>query len=127
MRRLWGPQLGIVLLCASGCATLRGLLENSQPELADAAPVATSLAEAWPELPFLDGWAPASPRPLGRRARAADGGFRVARGGAWSLAAQSFCVHAGSYGPGSRGDGYLYAPLGGVAADPIREILRNAV
>jgi hypothetical protein len=39
---------------------------------------------------------------------------------------QSYCLKAGTYGPGG-GDGYLYAPTKGPAEDAVITILRNSV
>ena len=40
--------------------------------------------------------------------------------------AASYCLHAGTHGPG-RGDGYLYAPLEGSRSGVIRAILQGSV
>lgn len=38
---------------------------------------------------------------------------------------QSYCLHAGTHGPGG-GDGYLYAPPKGPAEDAVMSILHNS-
>src|SRR5690606_5628753 len=39
---------------------------------------------------------------------------------------QTYCLHAGTHGPGG-GDGYLYAPVKGSAEDAVIAILQNSV
>jgi hypothetical protein len=46
--------------------------------------------------------------------------------GYYELPLQSYCLHAGSYRPKPRGDGYLLAPLRGPQAGVIGSILRNS-
>ncbi|MBA2564178.1 MAG: hypothetical protein H0V09_01990 [Gemmatimonadetes bacterium] len=46
--------------------------------------------------------------------------------GTYGMQAQSYCLHAGTYGPGG-GDGYLYAPPAGPAQDAVVSIARNSV
>jgi len=53
------------------------------------------------------------------------GGF-VLTAGYHRMAAQSYCLHAGTHGPGG-GEGYLYAPLKGSARDAVASILQNSV
>lgn len=56
--------------------------------------------------------------------RTPNGGF-VLQPGYWEMHTQSYCLHAGTYGPGG-GDGYLYAPPKGTAEDAVVSILRNS-
>lgn len=56
--------------------------------------------------------------------RTPNGGFTL-EAGYWEMHNQSYCLHAGTYGPGG-GDGYLYAPLQGRAADAVTTILRKS-
>lgn len=58
-------------------------------------------------------------------ARTATGGFML-KEGYFEMIAQSYCLHAGTYGPGG-GDGYLYAPVKGAAKDAVTSILQNSV
>ena len=87
-------------------------------------PITTSLSDALAEVPYLDGWAPADPAPLGIVPRRDDGSFALYPG-AYHAEVQSYCMHAGTHGPGS-GDGYLYAPLAGSKATIVESILRNS-
>jgi hypothetical protein len=88
-------------------------------------PVTTSLADAVTEVAFLDNFSPEFPLPLGSAPRTAEGDYRL-RPGAYHYTAQTYCLHAGTFGPG-RGEGYLYAPLRGQRAQIIRNILRHSV
>lgn len=57
--------------------------------------------------------------------RTPNGGF-VLQPGYWEMHTQSYCLKAGTHGPGG-GDGYVYAPTTGPAADAVMTILRNSV
>jgi hypothetical protein len=57
--------------------------------------------------------------------RTPNGGF-VLQPGYWEMHTQSYCLKAGTHGPGG-GDGYVYAPPTGPAADAVMMILRNSV
>lgn len=57
--------------------------------------------------------------------RTATGGF-VLQGGYYEYRSQSYCLHAGTHGPGG-GDGYLYAPVLGSAREAVTSILQNSV
>jgi hypothetical protein len=57
--------------------------------------------------------------------RTPTGGF-VLQPGYWELHTQSYCLHAGTHGPGG-GDGYLYAPPRGTAEEQVVAILQNSV
>ncbi len=48
------------------------------------------------------------------------------RPGYYGMQVQSYCLHAGTYGPGG-GDGYLYAPPLGKGEELVRTIVRNSV
>jgi hypothetical protein len=58
-------------------------------------------------------------------ARSDKGGF-VLKSGYFEMVDQSYCLHAGTYGPGG-GDGYLYAPVKGSAQEAVTAILQNSV
>lgn len=88
-------------------------------------PITTSLKDAITEVPFLDGYTPRSAVPLTVLVRSDDGKFNVFPG-AFSFEAQSYCMHAGTHGPGS-GEGYLFAPIKGPRAGVIQGILRRSV
>ncbi|HUR96568.1 MAG TPA: hypothetical protein VMZ26_00740 [Pyrinomonadaceae bacterium] len=99
--------------------TVGGLLEGKPP-------ITTSLADAvWGD-PSKDGFTPREPlRSLLTLQRTPNGGF-ILQAGYYSLKSQSYCLHAGTHGPGG-GDGYLYAPTKGPAEDAVMTIVRNSV
>jgi len=87
--------------------------------------LSTSLADTVPEIPYLDDYNPKTFSPLVEVPR--DGKTDFLRyPGLYEFEAQSYCLHAGSYGP-RKGNGYLYAPLKGKRAGVIDNILRNSV
>jgi hypothetical protein len=89
-------------------------------------PVSTSIKDAVYGDPSRDGWkSPARVGDLAALDRTATGGFVLAAG-YHRMTAQSYCLHAGTHGPGG-GDGYLYAPLKGSARDAVTSILQNSV
>ncbi|MBC8063322.1 MAG: hypothetical protein H7Y17_00705 [Chlorobia bacterium] len=87
-------------------------------------PITTSLGDALTEIPYLDGFNPRNAVPMTVLPRNADGTFK-AFPGQFSFEAQSYCLHAGTHGPGS-GEGYLYAPLKGPKQGVIRGILQRS-
>jgi hypothetical protein len=89
-------------------------------------PISTSLPDAkWGD-PTKDGFTPREPkRYLMQLQRTPNGGF-VLQPGYYSFHDQSYCLHAGTHGPGG-GDGYLYAPPKGSAQDAVMTIVRNSV
>jgi hypothetical protein len=90
------------------------------------APITTSLPDAvWGDL-SKDGFTPReSKRSLMTLQRTPNGGF-VLQPGYYEMVQQSYCLHAGTHGPGG-GDGYLYAPPKGSADDAVMSIARNSV
>src|SRR6476659_7745654 len=95
------------------------ILEGKQP-------ISTSLPDAvWGD-PTKDGFTPReAQRSLMTLQRTPNGGF-VLQPGYYSMQDQSYCLHAGTHGPGG-GDGYLYAPPKGPAEDAVMTIVRNYV
>ena len=90
------------------------------------APISTSIRDATYGDPSKDGFTPrVRAQPLTGLERTAQGGF-VLREGYYEMRAQSYCLHAGTHGPGG-GDGYLYAPVVGSARDAVISILQNSV
>lgn len=57
--------------------------------------------------------------------RGPNGGFLL-RAGAWRGEMQSYCLHAGTHGPGE-GDGYIYAPPKGPYEKMVIDVGRNSV
>lgn len=88
-------------------------------------PITTSIADALLPVPFLDGSIAGTPTPMTELERTPTGGF-VLRPGLFVFDAQSYCLKAGTYGPGG-GDGYLDAPLKGPQSEAVRAILQNSV
>ncbi|HSG54867.1 MAG TPA: hypothetical protein VLA45_05390 [Paracoccaceae bacterium] len=90
------------------------------------APISTALADAQWGNAALDGTTQGfAATPLASLPRTDNGGFRLSPG-YYTFTAQSYCLHAGTHGPGG-GDGYLYAPLKGSQDVAVRDILRNSV
>jgi hypothetical protein len=85
----------------------------------------TSLEDAQQEVPFLDDYNPSTYRALRLLPLDEDNNFIVPPGD-YAFNAQSYCLRAGTHVPGS-GDGYLYAPLQGDAADIVQNVLRRSV
>jgi hypothetical protein len=93
--------------------------------LQDKPPLTTELADADPDIPYLDDFNPEILAPLGEVPRDSQGNFlRVP--GLFEFSAQSYCLHAGTYPP-RKGDGFVYAPLKGPRAAVISKILRESV
>jgi hypothetical protein len=88
------------------------------------AAVTTTFADADTTVYVPDDFDPGAFSPLSAQPTGAEGAYRLTPG-AYTAAVQSFCLHAGTYGP-SKGAGYLHAPLRGARADIIRTILRRA-
>jgi hypothetical protein len=87
-------------------------------------PVTTSLSDALTEVAFLDEFRLAHPLPLGVAAMGEDGS-RELYPGEYTFEAQSYCLKAGTHGPG-RGEGYIYGPLKGPKASIVRSILQRS-
>lgn len=90
------------------------------------APISTQLSDAQWGNAALDGdLPPVAPARLANLERTERGGFLL-QPGYWQMSTQSYCLHAGTHGPGG-GDGYLYAPIRGSQEEAVRDILRNSV
>jgi hypothetical protein len=87
-------------------------------------PITTSIADALTEVPFLDSYNPEQGALVGLVPRGPKGMINMLPG-LWEGTFESFCLHAGTYGP-TQGDGYLYAPLKGPLAPTLSDILDNA-
>jgi hypothetical protein len=89
-------------------------------------PITTSLDDAKWEDASKDGFEPReAKRSLMTLQRTPNGGF-VLQPGYYELHDQSYCLKAGTHGPGE-GDGYLYAPPMGPMEDIVMSIVRNSV
>ncbi len=90
------------------------------------APITTKLEDAVWGNAALDTTAPRiRPSRMTDLERTDQGGF-ILQPGYWQFSTQSYCLHAGTHGPGG-GDGYLYAPIRGSQEEVVRDILRNSV
>jgi hypothetical protein len=110
-----------------GLGGLGDKLKKKTPNLlGDKAPITTSLPDAkWGDA-SKDGFTPReAERSLMTLQRTPNGGF-VLQPGYYSMQTQSYCLKAGTHGPGE-GDGYLYAPPKGPAEDAVMTIVRNSV
>ena len=89
-------------------------------------PITTELQDAKWANAELDNFTPREAvRSLMTLQRTPNGGF-VLQPGYFSLINESYCLKAGTHGPGG-GDGYLYAPPIGPAEDAVMTIVRNSV
>jgi hypothetical protein len=90
------------------------------------APITTSLPDAkWGD-PETDNFTPReAKRSMMQLQRTPNAGF-VLQPGFYELHNQSYCLKAGTHGPGG-GEGYLYAPTMGPAEDAVITIVRNSV
>ncbi|MFQ3634459.1 MAG: hypothetical protein SNJ57_01340 [Cyanobacteriota bacterium] len=93
--------------------------------MGDRPPVSTSLEDAKTEISLLDTYNPQRVAPASQLRRGEHGSFVVVPG-VYEYEAQSYCLRAGTHGPG-QGDGYLYAPLLGKREDIVRRVLQNSV
>ncbi|HEX8642505.1 MAG TPA: hypothetical protein VF702_01170 [Allosphingosinicella sp.] len=124
----------LVAAASAGSAQLGGLgglgdkLKRRTPLslLQGRPPITTSLEDArWGDA-TKDGFTPRdATRSLMTLQRTPNGGF-VLQAGYYALQVQSYCLKAGTHGPGG-GDGYLYAPPKGPAEDAVMTIVRNSV
>lgn len=89
-------------------------------------PITTSLPDAVWAVDSLDNFTPRdTKRSMLTLQRTPNGGF-VLQPGYYEMHTQSYCLKAGTHGPGD-GDGYLFAPTRGPAEDQVMTILRNSV
>jgi hypothetical protein len=89
-------------------------------------PITTSLPDARWAVDSLDNFTPReAKRSMLTLQRTPNGGF-VLQPGYYEMHTQSYCLKAGTHGPGG-GDGYIFAPTKGPAEDAVTSILRNSV
>jgi hypothetical protein len=89
-------------------------------------PITTSLPDARWAVDSLDNFTPReAKRSLMTLQRTPNGGF-VLQPGYYEFHDQSYCLKAGTHGPGG-GDGYIYAPTRGPAEDAVMTIVRGSV
>ena len=126
--------VGLLALCAGSAFAqfdrLGGVtdkLTKKMPNLLGGKPpITTSLPDAKWGAADKDGFLPREDtRSLMVLQRTPAGGF-VLQPGSYLLQTQSYCLKAGTHGPGG-GEGYLYAPPKGPAEDAVMTIVRNSV
>ncbi|MGH8083725.1 MAG: hypothetical protein ACREPV_00410 [Lysobacter sp.] len=106
-----GLALGMVGVLLCGCQALPANLRSMRN------PVATSIGDAYPTAPWLQvALQDRRPQPL-----AGD----TIRPGYYTVDVQSYCLHAGAWGP-TNGAGYEIGPLIGRAAPTIAGVLRRS-
>jgi hypothetical protein len=89
-------------------------------------PITTSLPDARWAVDSLDNFTPReAKRSLMQLQRTPNGGF-VLQPGYFELHDQSYCLKAGTHGPGG-GDGYIFGPTKGPAEDAVMTIVRASV
>jgi hypothetical protein len=139
LARAAGP-LAITALLALAHATTSeaqiGRLRRAASQVAEAIdprrllesppPIQTALPDAVWGVDSLDSHDPDPSmfEPLLTLPRGPHNGFLL-RPGHFAIQDQSYCLHAGTYGPGG-GDGYLYAPPRGSGEDQVTSIVRNS-
>ena len=128
---------GLVLLFTlnANAQLLKGVIKKAsdkigadpvQEILKKPAPITTSLPDAKWEVDSLDGFTPReAKRSLLTLQRTANGGF-VLQPGYYDMHVQSYCLKAGTHGPGG-GDGYIYAPPIGPMEEIVMAVVRNSV
>ncbi len=84
----------------------------------------TCLDDANTDVPFLDDFRPPGFWPLAEMPRVRGYGYVLPVPGCFEMDAATFCLRAGSYGPGG-GDGYALARLRGKTAALVHEVLWN--
>jgi hypothetical protein len=125
--------LVLLMMCAAVVPAQLGGLTNKIMKkapvgnlLAGKEPITTSLPDAiWGDV-SKDGFTPReAKRSLTSLQRTPSGGFLL-QPGYYVMQDQSYCLHAGTHGPGG-GDGYLYAPPKGSANEAVISVVRNSV
>jgi hypothetical protein len=126
---LVGLGAATALAQLGGLGGLGDKLKNKNPLgklLEGKPPITTNLEDAkWADA-SKDAFTPReASRSLLTLQRTPNGGF-VLQPGFYATQMQSYCLKAGTHGPGG-GDGYLYAPPKGPAEDAVMTIVRNSV
>ena len=106
----------LFLISTTAFSQIDDILKKTLPVLPDFSPegtVTTSINDAYPVVPWLGNFDGFEPQPVTD--------FYLAPG-YYRTTIQTYCLHAGAYGP-TNGDGYLIAPLKGSRAKMIRSIL----
>jgi hypothetical protein len=104
---------------------LGGVAPGASSLLEREPPITTSLSDAVFGVDLAAPRATERFRSLLELDRTPGGGFLL-KPGLYEMHTQSYCLKAGTHGPGG-GDGYLYAPPKGPARDAVVSIVRNSV
>lgn len=122
----------VILTGYTGIAQFGGLgkelLKGKSPldNLLKKTPITTGLEDAKWAVDSLDNFTPReAARSLMTLQRTPNGGF-VLQPGYYNMQTQSYCLKAGTHGPGG-GDGYLFAPPEGPMDEIVMALVRNSV
>lgn len=129
-------MLLLLLVCVPCCAQLKlprlpGLggggikIPGLDKILKDEPGLSTSFEDAITGVRYYDDFNPPVGVAMAEMPRGMNHAFMLAPGG-YEVILESYCLHAGTHGPG-KGEGYLYAPLKGSLADPISGILDKSI
>ena len=102
---------------------LAGTLKGAGDLLGDDA-ITTNVKDSKTEVSYLDDFTPLAQQPMSEL-KAERGGKLLVTPGSHVGAVESYCLHAGTYGP-TRGNGYGLAPLKGPRSGLIRRILQKS-
>jgi hypothetical protein len=120
---IWGPST------AKALPSLGGLKLPQMPGLGSLTegklPISTNIKDAIYGDSAKDNFRPGRAAALSTLPRDPNGGFVLAAG-YYQMTVQSYCLHAGTHGPGG-GDGYLYASVKGAATEAVIAILQNSL
>ena len=132
---LLAASAALAVIAAPGSAQIGGIgralgrvagQANVDAVLRGDPPITTSLSDARWAVDSLDNFTPReAKRSLMQLQRTPNGGF-VLQPGYYEFHDQSYCLKAGTHGPGG-GDGYIYAPPKGPAEDAVMTIVRGSV
>ncbi|MCC7493900.1 MAG: hypothetical protein IT204_16205 [Fimbriimonadaceae bacterium] len=121
----------LLLVVLPTCAQFGGLgipklkLPSLDDLFKEEPPLTSSFREARPPMPWLDGLQPPAVLDGKALAHSEQGALVLPGVGCWELHLQSYCLRAGTHGPG-RGEGYGAAPWQGSKATVLRAILQRA-
>lgn len=128
------PTLVALIICSSPSNAQFDLLKKATkavkidklPNVLENHPITTSLNDVRTDSIMSESFTPHdTKRSLATLQRTANGGF-VLQSGYYDFHDQSYCLKAGTHGPGG-GDGYGFAPPKGPAEDAVMSIVRNSV
>jgi hypothetical protein len=128
MRKIFFAAIAII-----GCTAAHAqfdfakkMLKGKDPLELKKAPISTNLSDAKWAVDSLDNFTPGESKKSLLVLQRTTGGAFVLEQGYYELKDQSYCLHAGTHGPGG-GDGYIYAPPVGSMDDIVMAVVRNSV